>query len=453
MNPAPLAPSRVARHLRECPHCGLVQRMPRAVFGQTIRCGRCGAWIRSVRADPVGAALACAIASALLYLVALTTPMMTLNVIGRTNTVSLLSGPLVLGATDGPLGLIGTLVGLTTVLAPGLIIAGDLLLFTGAMRKPIPDYVRLLLRFRRRVRPWAMTEVYMLGIFVAYSKLISLAHVDVAPAVYALAAMMVLMIATDGVFDAETVWERACASRLARLPDCDDAPTASRRFFGCHDCGLVMEAPAGALHAALRCPRCGATVHRRKPDSLRRTVMWLLAALILYIPANILPVLTLVRLGRGGPSTILGGVQELYAAGELPLALLVFFASITVPCVKVLGLGAMVIATRLRSERLLRDRTSLFRLIDFIGRWSMIDVFMVSILVAVVRFGFLATVHANYGIVAFAGVVVVTLFAAEAFDPRLMWDVAAHEPSSRPAARPSSRDAPGAAAAAEHRLA
>ena len=91
-----------------------------------------------------------------------------------------------------------------------------------------------------------------------------------------------------------------------------------------------------------------------------------------------------VTAARGGPSTILGGVQELYAAGELPLALLVFFASITVPCVKVLGLGAMVIATRLRSRRLLRDRTSLFRIIDFIGRWSMIDVFMVSILVAVV---------------------------------------------------------------------
>ncbi len=449
MHPAPLAPTRVARHLRECPQCGLVQRLPQAMFGQTIRCGRCGAWIRNVRDDPVRAALACATASALLYLVALTTSMMTLNVIGRTNGVNLVSGPIVLTGADTPLGLIGILVGFTTILMPGLIIASDLLLFTGAMRTPIPDYVRLLLRFRRRFRPWAMTEVYMLGIFVAYSKLISLAHVDVDPAIYALAAMMVLMIATDGAFDAETVWERACEDRLARMPACATAPHASGpHFFGCHDCGLVMEAPNGALHAALRCPRCAAVVHRRKPDSLRRTVVWLLAALILYIPANLLPVLTLERLGRGGPSTILGGVQELYAAGELPLALLVFFASITVPCVKVVGLLLMVAATHLRSARLLQDRTYLFRLIDFIGRWSMIDVFMVSILVAVVRFGFLATVHANYGIVAFAGVVVLTLFAAEAFDPRLMWDVVAADANrARPAPQPALK------AATEHRLA
>lgn len=441
MHPAPAAPARVARHLRECPHCGLVQRMPQAVAGQTIRCGRCGAWIRNVRADPVRAALACATASMLLYFVALTTPMMTLNVIGRTNTVSLLSGPIVMNEADTALGVIGTLVGFTTVLVPGLILASDLVLFTGLLRTPIPDYVRLLLRFRARFRPWAMTEVYMLGIFVAYSKLISLAHVDIQPAIYALAAMMVLMIATDGAFDAETAWERACDARLDRLPAAPPASLADRRgfaqaggrqVFGCHDCGLVMEPEPGQRDAALRCPRCGATVHRRKPDSLRRTVAWLAAALILYIPANLLPVLTLVRLGRGGPSTILGGVQELYAAGELPLALLVFFASITVPCVKVLGLGAMVIATWLRSPRLLRDRTSLFRIIDFIGRWSMIDVFMVSILVAVVRFGFLATVHANYGIVAFAGVVVLTLFAAAAFDPRLMWDAAMPDPAPRP---------------------
>ena len=428
MRAATIAPVRVAPHLRECPYCGLVQRLPQAVRGQTIRCGRCGGWIRSVRADPVRTAFACAIASAALYVVSLFAPMMTLDVIGRTNTVSLLSGPLALGSADTALGAIGILVGFTTVMVPGLVIASDLVLFTGVLRTPIPAFVPVLLRFRQRFRPWAMTEVYMLGIFVAYSKLISLAHVEVQPAIYALAAMMVLLIATDSAFDAETVWERACDEHLARHAGCErTAAAAGPRVFGCPDCGLVMEAPEAHAHATLRCPRCDAAVRRRKPDSLRRTVMWLLAALILYIPANILPVLTLVRLGQGGPSTILGGVQELYAAGELPLALLVFFASITVPCLKIAGLFTLVTATHLRSGRMLRDRANLFRVIDFIGRWSMIDVFMVSILVAVVRFGFLATVHANYGIVAFASVVVLTLFAASAFDPRLMWDAATTE--------------------------
>ena len=435
MPAAPLAPARISRHTRECPDCGLVQGLPAARTGQTIRCSRCNGWLRTVRADPVRTAFACAVASAALYLIALFTPMMTLNVIGRTNTVSLLSGPIALNEADTALGAIGMLVGLTTVLVPGLVIGSDLVLFTGILRTPASRTVRFLLRMRHRVRPWAMTEVYMLGIFVAYTRLIALAQVDIQPAIYALAAMMVLLIATDSAFDAAGIWEQMGDTRLANFPEA--TRLAGPRVFGCDDCSLVMEAPHGGSGAALRCPRCTAVVHRRKKQSMSRTLAWLFAAIILYIPANIIPVLTFDRLGRGGPSTILAGVQELYAAGELPLALLVFFASITVPCVKMVGLAIMVLATHFRSTRMLRDRTSLFRLIDFIGRWSMIDVFMVSILVAVVQFGFLATVHANYGIVAFAGVVVVTLFAAGSFDPRLMWDAAEARVVAPPRPRPA----------------
>ena len=435
MPAALLAPVRVSRHTRECHHCGLLQGLPASRAGQTIRCSRCSAWLRTVRADPVHTALACAVASAALYLIALFTPMMTLDVVGRTNTVSLLSGPVALSEADTALGVMGTLVGLTTVLVPGLVIGSDLVLFIGILRAPASRTVRFLLRIRHRVRPWAMTEVYMLGIFVAYTRLIALAHVEIEPAIYALAAMMVLLIATDSAFDAAGVWERIGETYIAGIPEALHPHEA--RVFGCDDCGLVLEAAAGAAPARLRCPRCTASVHRRKPESLQRTLAWLAAAIILYVPANVIPVLTLDRLGRGGPSTIIAGVQELYAAGDLPLALLVFFASITVPCVKVLGLAAMVLLTHFRSTRMLRDRTTLFRVIDFIGRWSMIDVFMVSILVAVVKFGFLATVHANYGIVAFAGVVVVTLFAAGSFDPRLMWDAA----EARTAASQPSRKA------------
>lgn len=422
MNASPAAAIRVVPDHRECPQCGLVQAMPESRPGQTIRCARCHAWLRNRRADPVLGALACALTSAILYLVALTTPMMTLDVVGRTNTVSLLSGPIALTGSGTWLALVGLLVGFATILMPGLVIAGDIVLFTGALRRPMPRFVPRLLRFRLRFRQWAMIEVYMLGIFVAYTRLVSLAHVEVEPAIYALGAMMLMMIATDGAFDPEMVWEQAGARALQRQPECRGAVARpGHRLCGCHDCGLVLEAPAERL----RCPRCGSDVHVRKPNSLPRTAAWLVAAVILYVPANVLPVLTLYRLGRGGPSTILGGVEELYAAGELPLALLVFFASITVPSVKILGLATMIVGTRLHSARGLLDRTRLFRVIDFIGRWSMIDVFMISILVAVVRFGFLASVRAEHGIVAFAGVVVLTIFAAEAFDPRLMWDAAA----------------------------
>ena len=145
----------------------------------------------------------------------------------------------------------------------------------------------------------------------------------------------------------------------------------------------------------------------------------------LYIPANIYPVLTVVQLGSGQPSTILGGVRELIDYGLWPLAALVFFASVAVPVLKLVGLTVLLITTQRRSRDHLRDRTVLYRIVDAIGRWSMIDIFMESILVALVQFGVIASVYPGAGAIAFAAVVILTMLAARGFDPRLMWDNAA----------------------------
>ena len=163
-----------------------------------------------------------------------------------------------------------------------------------------------------------------------------------------------------------------------------------------------------------------------------RTASLSLAALILYLPANYYPVLTVIQLGAGAPSTILGGVRELMDVGMYPLAALVFFASITVPVVKLVGLAILLISTRTGYRRRLRDRTVLYRIVDAIGRWSMIDIFMESILVALVQFGAIVTIDPGIGAVAFAAVVILTMFAAQSFDPRLMWD-AAERRARRPA--------------------
>jgi paraquat-inducible protein A len=163
----------------------------------------------------------------------------------------------------------------------------------------------------------------------------------------------------------------------------------------------------------------------RRPGSLATTAAFTAAGYILYLPANVLPVLTITRFGRTDAYTILGGVRDLAAAELWPLALLVLFASILVPVFKLAGLTWFLIAIRLRSARLLRERTALYRLIDFIGRWSNIDVFMISIVSALLRFGTLTTVDPGPGIASFAAVVVLTMVAARTFDPRLMWDATA----------------------------
>jgi paraquat-inducible protein A len=206
-----------------------------------------------------------------------------------------------------------------------------------------------------------------------------------------------------------------------RLPVAKHAITAAEAgFLLCHCCHLLSRPKPGSVRPC--CPRCGAALHRRKPDSLARTWALTLTAYILYIPANLLPIMTVTMSGRGEPDIILGGVKELIVGGMWPLALLVFFASIVVPVLKLLVLTFLLLSVQSGSRWRSWERTVLYRLTESVGRWSMIDIFVITILVAVVQLGALATIEAGAGAVAFGGVVVVTMFAAMSFDPRLIWD-------------------------------
>ena len=193
---------------------------------------------------------------------------------------------------------------------------------------------------------------------------------------------------------------------------------AAASLMSCHSCGDLVPTASGA-HS---CPRCEAPLHQRKPDSLTRTAALVMTAAILYVPANVFPVLTVKQFGKGAPSTILGGVMELIEGGLWSLALLVFFASVLVPVLKLIVLSYLVWSVRSGSRWRPRDRTVLYRVTETVGRWSMIDMFMISILVALVKLGAVATIEPGLGAMFFAAVVVITMIAAMSFDPRLIWD-------------------------------
>ncbi|GLH46076.1 hypothetical protein RS3R6_29620 [Pseudomonas atacamensis] len=170
------------------------------------------------------------------------------------------------------------------------------------------------------------------------------------------------------------------------------------------------------------CTRCGAQVHARRPNSLTRTWALLITAAIIYVPANVLPIMTVSSLGQGEPSTIMSGVIELVQHGMIPIASVVFIASILVPTFKLVGIALLLFSVQRRQPLSARQRIWMYRFIEFIGRWSMLDIFVIAILVAVVNFGRIASVEANLGAVAFASVVILTMLAAVTFDPRLIWD-------------------------------
>jgi paraquat-inducible protein A len=187
-------------------------------------------------------------------------------------------------------------------------------------------------------------------------------------------------------------------------------------FDVCHTC-LALSA-SGSSH----CGRCGAHIHPRIPNSLQRTVALLIAAVVLYIPANLLPIMTTDQFARSVDSTIIGGVVILWNMGSYPVALVILVASVLVPIGKILTVAALCWTVGRRIPVSPRQRTSLYRITEFIGKWSMVDVFVVAILVALIQITGIIVIRPGAAALAFAGVVIATMLAAESFDPRLLWD-------------------------------
>ena len=364
--------------------------------------------------DSLDRSLALAIGGLILIVIANTMPFMSLKIQGRLQAADLITGAIAL--LEQGMWPLAAVVAATTVAAPLLKLGAIFYVLAGLRLARPPRHLPLVFRWIERLRPWAMIEVYLLGVFVAYVKLIDLATIEIGVAFYALATLMVVMVTIDAVLGPELVWAEMERRGLVRVPPA----TPSEPLVLCETCGLV----APIVRHGSPCPRCGVRRHFRKPESIARTSALMMTAIILYIPANVYPVMTVVSFGAGSPDTILSGVQELALAGMWPLALLVFFASITVPVLKIISLAILLITTQRGSHWRLRDRTVLYRIVESVGRWSMIDVFMISILVGLVRLGSIATIEPGIGAIAFAAVVVTTMIAASCFDPRLMWDAA-----------------------------
>ncbi len=191
-------------------------------------------------------------------------------------------------------------------------------------------------------------------------------------------------------------------------------------LLSCGVCGLLSR-HAGADHPG-RCPRCGEELEFRRPEAIQRTWAFLAAALVCYIPANLLPVMTTTTLTSVEDDTIISGAIALYTSGSWHLALIVLIASVMIPLAKMISLAYLLVTVRRGSIGDSRDRLRLYRLVGSIGRWSMLDVFVAAFVVALVRLKPLVFVDPGPGVIFFAAVVILTIFAAESFDTRLIWD-------------------------------
>jgi paraquat-inducible protein A len=410
-------------HIRGCPGCGLFQTVPALEPGTTARCARCSTVLHRAARHPLDHNIALTFAALVLLVIMCTTTLMNVETEGIRLTAGLFSGPEELVRRG--MGELAAVIVFVTVLAPFGKLIGTLYVLIRLREAKPPRHLRGVFALAEKLRPWSMIEVFVFGVFVAYVKLGDLVTIDLETGVYALLALTFIIIWADSALDRHAVWDA-----LDRHDDVTKVPchsSSSRRALkgaiSCEVCGLVSV----PITDDPSCPRCDTPLHDRKPDSIARTWALVIAAAILYVPANTYPVLTVMQLGAGQPSTILGGVEELFADRMYPLAALVFFASIAVPLLKLVGLSTLMIATQTGRAEWLRDRTRLYHIVRWIGRWSMIDIFMEALLGALVRFGNVITIQPGIGAIAFCSVVILTMIAAEMFDPRLMWDAAGRQ--------------------------
>jgi paraquat-inducible protein A len=406
--------------LQECPGCGLFQTIPALTPGTTARCVRCPTSLQRATAHPLDHSIALTAPALVLLIIMCTTTLMSVQTAGIMLRAGLFSGPEELVQRD--MAALAVVVVFVTVIAPFGKLIGTLYVLIRLHEATPPRHLRRVFAIAEKLRPWSMIEVFVFGVFVAYVKLGDLVQIGLDAGVFALLALTFVIIWADSALDRQAIWDRLdrkdMTDETTRVATLGHVPAGS---VGCETCGLVsIPRPIDP-----RCPRCNSVLHERKPDSVARTWALVIAAAVLYVPANYYPVLTVMQLGAGTPSTILGGVRDLVSSGMYPLAALVFFASVAVPTLKLVGLTVMLVATQTGREGWLRDRTRLYYVVRWIGRWSMIDIFMEALLGALVRFGTLVTIEPGIGAVAFCGVVILTIFAAEMFDPRLVWDTAA----------------------------
>lgn len=396
-----------------CPDCGALEEIPPLSARMQARCVVCDTPLERAGGRSLGAALACALATFLFLLPANLAPLMTVGMLGVERN-SVLGSGVVRMWTHGWV-VMGGLMGLYGIVFP-LIRFGLLSLCLGSVMLSLrPPGLGRMYRWAMWLDLWAMPDVFLIGVFIGYERVHQ--HLDArfgAGGLCFIAAALLTML-TRATLDRRRVWRAIAPERIAP-PD--------EESVSCTACDYVMPLSAEGRP----CPRCALPLRARKPDAVIRAAALTLAALLLYIPANIYPMTSAFEVGSDTHHRIIDGVRELYQAGLWPLAILIFCASIAIPALKLVGMAWFLATVHFRWRRHLKLKTWAYKLIDELGRWSNMDVFTLVVFVPLIQFDDLATARPEQGGTAFALVVTLTLAASRCFDPRLMWDAAEKGP-------------------------
>ena len=410
-----------------CEGCDLLLPAVEAPPGHSVVCPRCGTTISRRSTHSIAKTLALSITGLFLYFPAVLLPLMTLESFGFKESANIIESIVIFYTNDYYF--VAFMVLFSALILPLVLLS---LIFTLSLNlrfKRYPLYLARLFRTYLKLEEWAMVEVYLLGIMITIIKMMGHSEIHYHVGMLCFSLLVLVSLAITTVIDKDFFWEtiergeKGKHQPQMKFPGADEEPfvtAAERGIQLCHTCHKL------SLSSATTCPRCGDGLHSRKPQSVSRTWALVMTSIVFFIPANIMPIMQVDFLGVPDRSTILDGIIYFFHTGSYAIGLIIFTASILVPLFKIVGLTILLLSTHPRSTRYLRQKTAMFRFISFIGRWSMLDIFVIALLTVLVDFGFFSSIHAAPAATYFCFVVAATMCAAITFDPRIMWDKYTH---------------------------
>jgi len=404
-----------------CNHCDTIHTAIEVEPGGMALCSRCGYVLLRRSRFSLSFWSGLTAAALVVFCIANFFPLARLSMMGKTVDANFV-GALWLSWSNGHY-ILSVMTGLVGFWMP-LTQLCFLLWALGCIRKGyLPPDFRVAMRIYHHVGPWSMVPVLMLAIIVAIVKFAGLAALEPAAGIWAFGFLTFLMTALSRL-DSQRLWGYAEAAGIAPLSR--DPGVPSQQLAACQVCGYVQaHDPHGGT---ARCERCASHVRKRRPDMRARVWALLIAAAVVYIPANVLPMMEIRSMLGTSVHTILGGVVELWRLGSWDLAIIVFVASVVVPITKLVALAVLLSLRSWKGERSQRQRTRLYELVEFIGQWSMLDVFVVILMTAMANFPGVSQITAGPAAASFGMVVVLTMLAAMSYDPRTGWDRAEESP-------------------------
>lgn len=398
-----------------CDECDLLQRIHLLKSGERFKCERCGHVLLDVHEHARARILVAAGSSLFMLLFALSFPFLGFSTNGAERSVTLLNMVSVLIKQDYLI-LSAIICSALFVFPIAYLSATFGLVWSFHNRYISLPLKRYLVRWVIVLQPWLMVDVFLVGILVALVKMNSLADIELGLSFWAFCAYVLLLLKTVSVVDRRWLWNQVAGPGPNHF--IGDVPETAKQqsLIGCHFCGATLE---GVAH---HCSRCGHSVRSRRPGSLVGTIALLIAAMVMFVPANVFPIMQTTFLGVSEPSTIMGGVFLLWSLGSYPVALVIFLASVVIPLAKILSLSWLCWQCYYPTERETLQKMWLYRITEVVGRWSMIDIFVVAVLTGLVQMGNLISILPGPAVLSFSAVVILTMLSAMTFDPRLLWD-------------------------------